>query len=163
MNPAASPFVPTAAECWRRIQSCLRLSFRRMRVVPGWSPENATLALSLRFCMLQLCHWAVRVCDKHEAIRRGCRARPRLFEGITRGTRREADEHADVMSCKVTINNGRRRIGQLAASLRLGQVGYMYSVDHHADLTYATMQHYIDSAHRLFLLAVQRNFVQVQR
>lgn len=47
-------------------------------------------------------------------------------------------------SREITINNGRKRISQLAAKLRLGQ-------------------HYVDSAHRLFLLAVQRNFVQGRR
>ena len=47
-------------------------------------------------------------------------------------------------SREITINNGRKRIAQLAAKLRLGQ-------------------HYVDSAHRLFLLAVQRNFVQGRR
>ena len=44
-------------------------------------------------------------------------------------------------SREVTQNNGRRRIAQLASALRLGQ-------------------HFIDSAYRLFMLAVQRNFVQ---
>jgi transcription factor IIIB subunit 2 len=47
-------------------------------------------------------------------------------------------------SREITINNGRKRISGLAAKLRLGQ-------------------HYVDSAHRLFLLAVQRNFVQGRR
>ena len=45
---------------------------------------------------------------------------------------------------EITINNGRKHVAQLAAKLRLGQ-------------------HYVDGAHRLFLLAVQRNFVQGRR
>ena len=47
-------------------------------------------------------------------------------------------------SREITINNGRKRISQLAAALRLGQ-------------------HYVESAHRLFLIAVTRNFVQGRR
>ena len=47
-------------------------------------------------------------------------------------------------SREVTINNGRRSISQLAATLKLNQ-------------------HFVDSAHRLFLLAIQRNFVQGRR
>ena len=44
-------------------------------------------------------------------------------------------------SREATINNGRRHISQLASQLKLGQ-------------------HYVDSAHRLFLLAVDKNFIQ---
>jgi transcription factor IIIB subunit 2 len=44
-------------------------------------------------------------------------------------------------SREITLANGRRRISEIAARLKLGQ-------------------HFIDSAHRLFMLAVQRNFVQ---
>jgi transcription initiation factor TFIIIB Brf1 subunit/transcription initiation factor TFIIB len=44
-------------------------------------------------------------------------------------------------SREITIANGRRKIAEIAARLKLNQ-------------------HFIDSAHRLFMLAVQRNFVQ---
>lgn len=47
-------------------------------------------------------------------------------------------------SREIAINNGKRHIQQLAGSLRLSQ-------------------HYVDAAHRLFILALQRNFIQGRR
>ena len=55
-----------------------------------------------------------------------------------------AHGYASKESREVTINNGRKSISQLAATLQLNQ-------------------HFVDSAHRLFLLAIQRNFVQGRR
>ena len=47
-------------------------------------------------------------------------------------------------SREITARNARRRLAQLASALRLGS-------------------HFTDSAHRLYLLALQRNFVRGRR
>ncbi len=49
-----------------------------------------------------------------------------------------------IVSLQIAIQNGRRYIQELAGKLFLSQ-------------------HVVDSAHRLYILAVQRNFVQVCR
>ena len=66
-------------------------------------------------------------------------------------------------SRQVTIDNGKRLIQQLASQLHLTQVCALLASWACGSAAHAVCgwgQHYVDSAHRLFILAIQRNFIQ---
>ena len=66
-------------------------------------------------------------------------------------------------SRQVTIDNGKRLIQQLASQLHLTQVCALLVAWPCGSAAHAVCgwgQHYVDSAHRLFILAIQRNFIQ---